>query len=205
MTQLTYNTGVLLSFIIPGAIIIFLMIFMKDKNDKYDNYYKQEVEPFIYYEQQEEEQKQQEPKEKPPYAPKKILTKAEQVFYKELVKHLRQDAVAMPKVGLKEFLYVPYGTPNYKSHWAKISQKHVDFLICDKYSLYIYCAVELDDKSHEQEDRIARDQFVDEAIRTTGMAIIHLPCKYSYEASDFQPINDIVSFKKENMASKLAL
>ena len=85
--------------------------------------------------------------DKLPYRPKKILTKAEYSFYLAMETYVRKDVAILPKVGLKEFLYIPSGTPKFGKHWARISQKHVDFLLCDKTSLYIYCAVELDDKN----------------------------------------------------------
>jgi hypothetical protein len=49
-------------------------------------------------------------------------------------------------------------------YWL-FSQKHVDFVITDT-DLNLVCAVELNDPSHEKEDRKKRDQFVIEAFKS---------------------------------------
>lgn len=127
-----------------------------------------------------------------PYKPKKILSEAEQSFYLVMSNYIT-DAAIFPKVGLKEFLYIP-GQKNkeYMSHWARISQKHVDFLICDKKTMYIYCVVELDDKSHERQSRVERDKFIDDAMEQAGIPIVHIRCKSGYEKNDFQSILSII-------------
>ena len=68
----------------------------------------------------------------------------------------------------------------------RISQKHVDFLICDKKGFSIIGVVELDDRSHFRADRIKRDRFVDAALAGAGIPILHHPVKLQYDPTDIR-------------------
>ena len=59
-------------------------------------------------------------------------------------------------------------------------------------------------KTHLYPDREERDRFVDEAVRSTGLALIHLPCKFVYDANDFKPLNEIVEYKKQQRRPSLS-
>lgn len=59
-----------------------------------------------------------------------------------------------------------------KKFLYKIQAKHVDFVVTDtKYR--IVCIIELDDSSHDRQDRFERDVFVDTVLRGVGYQIIH--------------------------------
>ncbi|MDM5008034.1 DUF2726 domain-containing protein (plasmid) [Escherichia coli] len=62
--------------------------------------------------------------------------------------------------------------------------KHVDYLLCDKTDLKPLLAIELDDKSHQREDRIARDKLVDGIFKAVGLPVIHHPVKNTYSQSN---------------------
>ncbi|MGB9236823.1 MAG: DUF2726 domain-containing protein [Terriglobales bacterium] len=40
----------------------------------------------------------------------------------------------------------------------------------------------LDDRSHLRWDRMKRDAFVDEIMKSVGLRILHVPAAYSYDA-----------------------
>ena len=60
---------------------------------------------------------------------------------------------------------------NYTTLFNKIKSKHVDFLVCN-HRLEIICVIELDDKSHERQDRKDRDVFVDSILDSVGIPTI---------------------------------
>ena len=62
----------------------------------------------------------------------------------------------------------------------KINQKHVDFVICTTDDLALVAAIELDDQSHERNDRAERDQFVDRVLRDAKIPIAHFSAKRGY-------------------------
>lgn len=66
-------------------------------------------------------------------------------------------------------------------HWlfSQISQKHVDFVITDK-ELNLVCAVELNDPSHERQNRKKRDRFVIEAFESANIPLVMINTKHKY-------------------------
>ncbi len=75
------------------------------------------------------------------------------------------------KVRLLDLLE-PISGKNYRSYFYKVQAKHVDFVLLDE-KLVARCIVELDDNSHDADDRKARDAFVDEVVTSVGYQIIH--------------------------------
>ncbi len=62
----------------------------------------------------------------------------------------------------------------------KIKSRHIDFLICDRESTKPLLAIELDGYSHNNYNRIKRDDFVDSAYKD-----IRLPVERLRVACDF--------------------
>ncbi len=75
------------------------------------------------------------------------------------------------KVRLLDLLE-PVSSKNYRSYFYKVQAKHVDFVLLDE-KLVARCIVELDDNSHDADDRKVRDAFVDEVVTSVGYQIIH--------------------------------
>jgi len=63
----------------------------------------------------------------------------------------------------------------------RISAKHVDFLFIQQGDGRPLLGIELDDSSHEAEERITRDSFVDTVFSSAGLPIIHVVAKSSYD------------------------
>ncbi len=66
----------------------------------------------------------------------------------------------------------------------RINQKHVDFVICSTTDLAVFGVVELDDQSHAREDRVKRDDFVDQALSAAKIPIIHFSAKKGYSLQE---------------------
>ena len=106
------------------------------------------------------------------YQRKYLLTKNEWYAYKKLQSlAASMGLVVSPKVRLLDILEPRKGEKDYKSLFWKIQAKHIDFLICDQ-DLHIKAIVELDDSSHERQDRKDRDTFVDEILQDVGYTVI---------------------------------
>ncbi|WP_319526677.1 DUF2726 domain-containing protein [uncultured Desulfosarcina sp.] len=117
-----------------------------------------------------------------------LFTAAEKVFMSVLADVIGGRYQIQGKVRLADLISPESTLDSNQSKWAfrKISQKHVDFVICDKSDFTILGVVELDDKSHLRPDRMARDKFVDAALSGAGLAILHYPVKSSYEPADIR-------------------
>ena len=73
-----------------------------------------------------------------------------------------------------------------QSAFNRIKSKHVDFVACDPDTLDIMFVIELDDRSHEREDRSERDEFVDAALEDSGVPIVRFPVRKSYSAQEIR-------------------
>ena len=88
-----------------------------------------------------------------------------------------------PKVNLGDIFFVATpGAP--RSATNRISQKHVDYLVCDPRTLTPLFAVELDDRSHDRPDRQARDRLVDDVFATAHLPLVRVPVQHAYVISD---------------------
>ena len=109
-------------------------------------------------------------RERYPYAAKHLLTHREYKFYMILRKVADEhNCLICPKVGLKDILSVT-DRQNYMKYFCKISQKHVDFVICDQ-KLNVLFALELDDSTHFTPDAQRRDHFKNKAFAAAGIPL----------------------------------
>lgn len=105
------------------------------------------------------------------YQKRYLLTKNEWYEYKKLKRYAAElNLQICPKVRLLD-LVEPRRGEGYMSYLGKIQSKHVDFVLCDQ-DLRIKAILELDDNSHNQEDRKERDLFVDEVLQSVGYRVI---------------------------------
>lgn len=112
-----------------------------------------------------------------------FLSPAELSFYRVLVTVLGATATVCPKVNLSDILFVARPNENQGAR-GRISQKHVDFLICDSATMRPRLGLELDDSSHQRADRQARDEFVDAVFAAASLPLVHVPVRASYAPAD---------------------
>jgi len=115
-----------------------------------------------------------------------FLSAAELSFHGVLRVAIDDRAVILNKVRLSDVFYVKKGddASKYRIYTNKIDRKHVDFLLCDPRTMQPLLGIELDDKSHQREDRQTRDAFVDGVFAAAGLPLIHIPVRNAYVAND---------------------
>ncbi len=128
------------------------------------------------------------PKSDPlPYARRNyFFSAAERSFY-EVIRRLLPQHTVFAKVGLSDVIRVAKGTRSWRSYRNKIDRKHLDFVICDA-DLAPVVAVELDDSSHDAEERRERDEFVDLALAAAGLTIIHVRAQRGYQLDELRAL-----------------
>ena len=91
--------------------------------------------------------------------------------------------VIAPKVRLADVLTVRPGLPRsqFQRAFNRIAAKHADFVICRATDYSIAAVIELDDQSHRRQSRIIRDEFVDQALTTAGIPILHVKAQAHYD------------------------
>ena len=110
-----------------------------------------------------------------------FLTNAEGSFYRVLKVAAGEELMICPKVRLAD-IFASNHAEYY--HWFnKIAKKHVDFLLCNTTTLRPVLGVELDDASHLRRDRVERDRFVEQVFKGTGLPLLRVPVRRSYDST----------------------
>jgi Protein of unknown function (DUF2726) len=110
-----------------------------------------------------------------------LLTRAERAFYDVLMIALAGRYNVFAKVRMLDLFYLPKGTKNRMGWNGRIIQKHVDFVICDPKTLGPVTCIELDDASHDVEERQERDAFIDKVFEASGLKLHHVRAAISYD------------------------
>ena len=105
------------------------------------------------------------------YTPKPLLTPTEAIFHKCLVALSENRVRIQCKPRLADVFDHAKGD---QGGFKKISQKHVDFLICRTDDWTPMLAIELDDDSHERKAVKNRDMFVNSLFASTGIPLIRI-------------------------------
>ncbi len=112
-----------------------------------------------------------------------LLTEAEDNFYQVLDKIAKENNyIIQTKVRLEGLVGVRFYEENWWGLRNRIKSREMDFVLCEKQdsSLDPILVIELDDSSHLREDRIERDQNLNQILHEAGLPILHVPAAYSY-------------------------
>ena len=107
-----------------------------------------------------------------------LLTPTEQRFHDQLRAVVGTRATIQCKVRLADLLL---SERHDLAAFRRVSQKHIDFVLCHSQTLRPLVAVELDDASHTRPDRQARDAFVNQVYAAAGMPLLHVPVSGHYD------------------------
>ena len=120
------------------------------------------------------------------YLRKSLFTPAERSFLGVLEPALPPGVRVFGKVRLEDIFGVVKGLDASESQSARnrINRKHVDFLLVRANDLAPLAAIELDDSSHEEEDRQRRDAFVDSAFASAKLPLLHVAVQKSYNPAE---------------------
>ena len=104
-----------------------------------------------------------------PFYKKQLLTKPEQVLYFKILEALPEYLI-FTQVQLSQILGVEKGY-SYSEWYNRINRMSVDFVVCNK-AAEIVALIELDDSTHEKEDRKEADRKKDKACKDAGIRLI---------------------------------
>jgi very-short-patch-repair endonuclease len=111
-----------------------------------------------------------------------ILTVAEQDFFRVLSQALPDDMLVFPQVRLAGLVHPTKQRQKQRKYdFYRIQAKTVDYVLCDATSTAPRLVVELDDSTHSQPDRQARDAFVDLVCASVGLPILHVRWSKHYD------------------------
>ncbi len=88
-----------------------------------------------------------------------------------------------PKVRVADVLHPSsnLSSDTWKKYFWKVSNKHFDFVLCDKESFEVVCVIELNDKSHNEYERIQRDELITEVCASAGLPLVWVIAKRDYD------------------------
>src|SRR3984893_11003328 len=87
-----------------------------------------------------------------PYSKKKFFFSAAERSFYEILRRMAPDHTVFAKVRMCDVITVSKESGSWRASRNRIQSKHLDFLICDA-TLAPVVAIELDDSSHESEER----------------------------------------------------
>jgi very-short-patch-repair endonuclease len=105
---------------------------------------------------------------------KYLMTQSENTFFRLLIASVGDQVNVFPQVRLSSLLYRAKGIE--RRYWhaalARINQKSVDYVLCDKVTGEILLAIELDDITHDTVVREQRDGDVNAMLKEAGMPLM---------------------------------
>ena len=115
-----------------------------------------------------------------------LFTPAERSFLGVLDLAVGKDFRIFGKVRVGDVLAPQDGLNNRVRTTAlnKINRKHFDFVLCKPDDLTVLCAIELNDKSHQQKNRQDRDAFLVDACHGAGLPLIMFDARRAYAPSE---------------------
>jgi hypothetical protein len=103
-----------------------------------------------------------------------LLNIPERQFFEILQRLLPTDYVCYPQILLSNILSVKTAKNEFWKYQNKINRKTVDFVIFKKPYLQPILAIEYDGHTHDRPDRKTRDEFVNDVIHNSNLAIVHI-------------------------------
>lgn len=100
------------------------------------------------------------------------MGRAEHEFFDILVEILGNQYYVFPQIHLCNILDNKVIGQNWKAAFRHINEKSIDFVICDKAYIKPLLAIELDDRTHEREDRKERDVEVERILKDAGLPLL---------------------------------
>lgn len=112
-----------------------------------------------------------------------MMTPTEQKVYKLLEQKYGEQYYIFAQVRVVDVLqpnvkkYFTW-TKEYKALFWQVSQWHFDYVMCHKDNFRIYCALELDDLSHDSPDRVRRDRVLNAVCKDAGIQLKRMRLDY---------------------------
>lgn len=114
-----------------------------------------------------------------------LFTPAEWLFYSSLIQAVDDQFLVFGKVRIADVLNPDrnLGKSDWYRAFNRISNKHFDFVLCDKITHSVVAAVELDDRSHLLPSAVARDSFVNRICKESELPLIRFRASSGYQSA----------------------
>lgn len=131
-----------------------------------------------------------------------FMTRAEHEFYDLLISILGNEYYIFAQVHLPTLVDNKVVGQNWRGAFKHISEKSVDFVLCDKQYISPKLAIELDDSSHERQDRKERDSEVERILGDAGLPLLRLTNHGQFNSDELlQRIRQAVDVKENHQSN----
>ncbi|MBP6929451.1 MAG: DUF2726 domain-containing protein [Candidatus Moranbacteria bacterium] len=110
-----------------------------------------------------------------------FMTSAEREFFGVLKSAIGEKYQIFAQVHLPTILDCKINGQNWHGAFRHIDEKSVDFVLCDSISLKPLLAIELDDKSHDEESRQLRDEEVERIFKEANLPLLRFENHGQYD------------------------
>ena len=121
---------------------------------------------------------------------KHLFTKAESQFFNALEEAIGDEYRIYGKIRIADAIKPNHAerTSEWQTYFNKIKAKHFDFILCDRSTNEIICAIELNDRTHLQQARAERDRFIDEVCREIKLPLLFIENRNEYDPKEIKNI-----------------
>jgi len=121
---------------------------------------------------------------------KNLLTKTEADFYVYLKAAVNNDFHINKMTRMCDLVDVDKSLSGkeYMSYFRSISQYHIDFTLCDPITFKPVICIELDDPSHERDDRIKRDEKVNKIFADINLPLLRIKTERKYNVENLRSL-----------------
>jgi len=114
-----------------------------------------------------------------------LLTQPELACFNTLKTVAGNEFYIMAKVSLSDIAVVKKGVDQARlKKAAKQGKRHIDFILCNKESLAVICAIELEDASTSAKGK--KENHSADLLEEVGVMVFHMPVKTSYSIPEMQ-------------------
>jgi hypothetical protein len=113
------------------------------------------------------------------------MTPTEQAFFQVLREVVGEDFYVCPMVRMLDVIEPAVSKQQERKRWfqgfSQVKSKHIDFVILDA-SLQVFCAIELNDSSHQRADRRQRDERITRMFRSAKVPLLFIEVAERYDS-----------------------
>lgn len=122
------------------------------------------------------------------------MSRAEHECYDAIIEAVGQDYYVFAQVHLPTIVSHKTKGQSWQGAFSHINRKSVDYVLCDKKYISPKLVIELDDKSHQEEDRKIRDEELERILSEAGIPLLRLENHGSFDTMVIQKqIQEIVT------------
>ena len=103
-----------------------------------------------------------------------IMTEREQEFYKKLKLVCGDSILIFPQIHLSSLFFHNVKGQNFKLAFRFINRLSVDFVLVDSRNFKTLLAIELDDSTHNEKDRVKRDLIVNDIFKKANFPLLRV-------------------------------